>query len=94
LQPDLLSAEEFLSSDGSDETNCLMLDFMMPGMSGPEPQPELKLRSRIMPIVFITAGTRGMIRATGLEWGAAKCLIRPFGDTDLLDALTSALQAN
>lgn len=87
------SAEEFLSSNCAD-TRCLILDIMMPGMSGPELQKELKRRRRPIPIVFITAHTRATIRTQMLELGAAECLIKPFSDTDLLDALNSALQVN
>jgi FixJ family two-component response regulator len=87
------SAEEFLSSNCADETSCLILDVMMPGMSGPELQRELKLRRRKIPIVFITAQTKETIRAEMLEQGAVECLIKPFSDTDLLDALNLALRA-
>lgn len=67
---------------------------MMPGMSGPELQEELKLRGRQIPIVFITAQTSETLRAQMLERGAVECLIKPFNDTALLDALNSAFQAN
>jgi FixJ family two-component response regulator len=67
---------------------------MMPGMSGAELHKELKRRRRQIPIVFITAQTRETIRAEMLEQGALECLIKPFSDTDLLDALNSALRAN
>jgi FixJ family two-component response regulator len=38
------SAEEFLSSGSVGDTNCLILDIAMPGMSGPELHQELKRR--------------------------------------------------
>jgi FixJ family two-component response regulator len=88
------SAEEFLSSDCADETGCLILDMMMPGMSGLELQQELKLRRRQIPIVFISAQTSDIVRAQLLEQGAVRFLIKPFSDTALLDALNSALRAN
>ena len=88
------SAEEFLASDRADETRCLILDIVMPGMSGPELQQELKLRRRQIPIVFITAQSSETIRARVLEEGAVECLIKPFSDIALLDAVNSALQAN
>src|SRR5216684_7947016 len=40
------SAEEFLASEYVGQTNCLILDVAMPGMSGPELQRELKLRGQ------------------------------------------------
>jgi FixJ family two-component response regulator len=85
------SAEEFLASDGVDQTRCLILDFAMPGMSGPELQRELKLRRPEIPIVFITASTDKTVRARLLEEGAVECLFKPFSDTDLLEAINSAL---
>jgi FixJ family two-component response regulator len=90
----LSSAEEFLSSNGADETRCLILDVMMPGMSGPELHQELTRRRQQIPIAFITAQTRETIRAEMLEHGAVDYLTKPFSDTDLLDALNSALRAN
>ena len=49
------SAEEFLASESVEETNCLVLDVAMPGMTGPDLQQELTRRDRKVPIVFITA---------------------------------------
>jgi CheY-like chemotaxis protein len=88
------SAREFLASGCASETGCLILDIMMPGMSGPELQEELERRSRHIPIVFITAQTSETLRAQMLAHGAVDCLIKPFSDTALLDALNSALRAN
>jgi len=88
------SAEEFLASQCAAETGCLILDIMMPNMSGPELQEELRRRSRDIPIVFITAQTSDTMRARMLARGAVECLIKPFSDTALLDALNWALRAN
>src|SRR5712675_235314 len=46
------SAEEFLASEYVSQTNCLILDVGMPGMSGPELQRELRLRGQHIPIVL------------------------------------------
>src|ERR1700759_5168969 len=56
------SAEEFLASEYVGQTNCLILDVGMPGMSGPELQLELKLRGQRIPIVFITANRDEAVR--------------------------------
>jgi FixJ family two-component response regulator len=85
------SAEEFLTSEYVGQTHCLILDVGMPGMSGPELQRELKLRGRHIPIVFITANRDEDVRPRVLAQGAAACLFKPFSDTALLEALTSAL---
>ncbi len=88
------SAREFLASDSASETGCLILDIMMPGMSGPELQEELKRLRRHIPIVFITAQTSETLREQVLAKGAVECLVKPFSDEALLDALNSALRAN
>ncbi|MGA7341227.1 MAG: response regulator [Terracidiphilus sp.] len=86
------SAEEFLASDGIPRTRCLLLDVAMPGMNGPELQQELKRRKIGFPIIFITAHRDEMERSRLIEQGAIACLIKPFSDTALLEALNSALQ--
>ncbi|PBB69261.1 two-component system response regulator [Mesorhizobium sp. WSM4312] len=88
------SAEDFLASDWVDRTDCLVLDVVMPGMTGPGLQQELKHRRRNIPIVFMTAHENEAIRARALEDGAVDCLSKPFSQTALLDALTIALRVN
>jgi FixJ family two-component response regulator len=88
------SAEEFLASDVVSHTECLILDVMMPGMTGPELQSELKLRGYDIPIVFITANRDDSLRRGVLEQGAVECLHKPFSDTALFHALQSALRTS
>jgi FixJ family two-component response regulator len=88
------SAEEFLTSDYVDQTRCLILDIAMPGMTGPDLQRELALRGQRMPIVFITAYREESVRPRVFEQGVVECLLKPFSDTDLLDALNAALRVN
>jgi FixJ family two-component response regulator len=85
------SAEMFLASDVVSETSCLLLDVVMPGMSGPELQLELKRRLQEIPIVFITAPGDESVRLHLLKEGAVECLFKPFSETALLDALNAAL---
>ena len=86
------SAEAFLASDVVSETNCLLLDIAMPGMSGPELQQELIRRRQDIPIVFITATGDGAVRPRLLAKGAVECLFKPLNEKALLDALNAALQ--
>lgn len=85
------SAEEFLKSKAVANTNCLLLDIAMPGMTGPDLQRELKLRAQSIPIVFITAHRDATVRPRLIEQGAVECLFKPFEPTDLLQALNTAL---
>jgi FixJ family two-component response regulator len=86
------SAEEFLKSRYLTETKCLILDVAMPGLSGPDLQLELKRRQQPIPIVFITAHRDEHVRPHLIEQGAVECLFKPFSDSDLLQALNSALR--
>jgi FixJ family two-component response regulator len=86
------SAEAFLASDAVSETSCLLLDIAMPGMSGLDLQRELTRRRQKIPIVFITAQGDRTVRPHLLAQGAVECLIKPFSDTALLDALNVALR--
>jgi FixJ family two-component response regulator len=88
------SGEEFLASNEIARTRCLILDVAMPGMRGPEVQQELKRRKIDIPIIFITARRDETVRSHLIAQGAIACLIKPFSDTALLDALNSALPAN
>lgn len=86
------SAEEFLASDSLGRTQCLILDIAMPGMNGPALQQELSRLQRVIPIVFITADEDESIRLRVLESGAVDCLFKPFSETALLEAVTTALR--
>ena len=88
------SAEEFLASEAIDDTNCLLLDVAMPGMTGPDLQRELKLRDQWIPIVFITAQRDATVRPRLIAEGAVECLFKPFEPTDLLQALNTALHVH
>ena len=87
------SAEEFLASDAISGTQCLILDIAMPGMGGPELQQELNRRKMKIPIIFITGNRDEKLLSRLIEQGAIACLIKPFSDAAILDALNSALQA-
>lgn len=87
------SAEEFLASPAMSQTRCLLLDVAMPGMSGPALQVELARRRRLIPIVFITANIDDNIRPRLLATGAVDCLFKPFTESALLEAVTTALRA-
>jgi FixJ family two-component response regulator len=86
------SAEAFLASDVVSKTSCLLLDIAMPGMSGPDLQQELTRRRENIPVVFITGNSDGAIRPRLLARGAVDCLVKPFSEATLLDAVRAALR--
>ncbi len=87
------SAEEFLASNTVGQTGCLILDIAMPGMTGLDLQQELAVRREEIPIVFITAHGDETVRQRLLDGGAVECLLKPFSEAALLDAVNAALAA-
>jgi len=85
------SAEEFLASDTLTKTQCLILDIAMPGMSGPELHRELQRRGIKIPVIFITGHGDEAVRLRLREGSAVECLLKPFSDMSLLEALNKAL---
>jgi FixJ family two-component response regulator len=85
------SAEEFLVSGAALHSSCLLLDVVMPAMSGPELLRELHRRNLRIPVIFITARRDEVARSQMLDDGAVECLFKPFGDTALLKALNKAV---
>ena len=84
------TAGDFLRSASLDETNCLILDVAMPGMSGPQLRRELLRRGRNIPTIFITAHADFDSRPDMRE-GVVDCLVKPFSERALLEALKKAL---
>jgi FixJ family two-component response regulator len=85
------SAEAFLDSAGADESDCLILDVQMPGMSGPELQQTLLRNAKPTPIVFITAFPDAKVRANVLAAGAVDLLAKPCDGKALVDSIEAAL---
>ena len=81
------SAEEFLASDRLRNTDCLILDVRLPGMSGLELQRHLATSHSDIPIIFITSYEDDEVRARALNAGAVDYFLKPFNDEDLLDAI-------
>jgi FixJ family two-component response regulator len=86
------SAEAFLESKQLSETDCLVLDVRIPGMSGLELQRQLAGTSSGLPIIFMTAHESGDQRAQALGAGAVAFLNKPFDEEDLLSAIDTALK--
>jgi FixJ family two-component response regulator len=88
------SALEFLASDCVADTRCLILDIVMPRMTGPDLQKELTARGQEIPIIFVTAQSDETVRTRLLEQGAVDCLFKPFSDAALSEALDAAFRSN
>jgi FixJ family two-component response regulator len=86
------SAEEFLASERSNDTACLILDVYLPGMSGFELQHHLNSQQRDIPIIFITAHADEASRQRALKAGAVDFLGKPVRRETLFKAIQSAIK--
>src|SRR3569833_1082096 len=86
-----VSAEDFLDSAAGADAKCLILDIGLPGMSGVDLRREIVRRGLSIPIIFIT-GQEDRISPVGqLEDGVFACLLKPFSEQELRNALLRAL---
>jgi FixJ family two-component response regulator len=87
------SAQEFIEFDyDSKGPACLILDVMMPEMSGLDLQETILSWDISMSIVFITALHDVPTSVSAMKKGAIDFLTKPFKEIDLLNAVQSALQ--
>lgn len=82
--------QQFLESGIADKTVCLLLDIVMPGMSGPELWRELVKRGYSIPTIFISARPE-LVSQPAIREAAVAFLVKPFSDDALLAALQKAL---
>jgi FixJ family two-component response regulator len=87
------SAEAFLESGSLGDTDCMVLDVRMPGLSGLDLQLKLHEMNPPVPVIFVTGHADYQMRAKALAQGAAAFFGKPFSDEALLSAISSALDS-
>src|SRR6202045_1862749 len=87
------SARAFLESDLHYEAACLIVDILMPKMSGLELQATLKQEECNVPIIFVSAYDDTEIRAQAMREGAVAFLPKPFDHQLLLKILRGTLDS-
>ena len=85
------SARAFLDGGCVAGCDCLILDIAMPEMTGPELLQELRRGGNVVPVVFITAQCDEDIGKRDLRSDAVACLLKPFSQAAILQALHIAL---
>lgn len=86
------SAEEFLESAQIAETDCLVTDVQMPGLSGVELQDRLLSDGHDVPTIFISAFPNPRLERQVLKSGAIAYLRKPFNEEELLEYIGAALK--
>jgi FixJ family two-component response regulator len=73
-------------------TACLIVDVMMPAISGFELHRLLTAKGYRIPTIFITAYDDEDLRIRSFKAGAAGFLLKPFSDESLFHTISSALE--
>jgi len=88
------SGEEALKKAFADPPDLILLDVMMPGISGFEICRRLKSdnRTQLIPVILLTALQDFQSKIQGLEAGADEFLSKPFNLTELLTRVRNLLR--
>jgi FixJ family two-component response regulator len=87
------SAEEFLDFSARERVVCVIADVNLPGMSGVALLQALAAAGLSVPAVLITARDDPLTRELIGRAGTVPRLRKPFGATELLDAIQQALRS-
>jgi len=85
------SAEEFLVAYSPDNPGCLLLDIVMPGMSGLELQKVLAVHDNNPPIIFLTGAAEVQMAVEALKSGAIDFIEKPVQPAVVLDCVKNAM---
>ncbi len=88
LAPDGPSALEQFSDDGVD---LVLLDLMLPGMSGTDVCRKLRAESDV-PIIMVTARDSEIDKVVGLELGADDYVTKPYSTRELVARIRAVLR--
>ena len=88
------STQDFLRCQLPDGPKCLVLDVLLPGVSGLDFQNDLTSANIRIPIIFITGYGDIPMTVRAMKAGAVEFLTKPFQDEDLLKAIQQALDVD
>ena len=87
------SAADFLNSPLAAETDCLVADVQLPGMTGIELHKHLIEVGRPIPTIIVTAYPNDAVRDRAVKDGVVCYLPKPVDDYHLEKCLRSAVQS-
>ncbi len=86
------SAEDYLNQSNVADTQCLITDVHMSGLTGVELQTHLIAAGYRIPIIFMSGYSEDAARATAIRNGAVGFLNKPIRVADLIECLNKALK--
>ena len=84
------SCREFLDADGA-ESDCLILDVHLPGMSGIELLETMRRRGDMLPVIVISGRIDAMTRNRARAAGALAVVEKPYQVEEVLDLVRRAM---
>jgi FixJ family two-component response regulator len=86
------SAEEYLESENVRDSECIITDLQMPGMTGIDLQDKLIADGYCKPIIFMSALSVEEAGARAMDTEGFGFLRKPFSDERLIDCLDRVLK--
>ncbi|MBT0956890.1 phosphate regulon transcriptional regulator PhoB [Alphaproteobacteria bacterium KMM 3653] len=88
------NGEEALALARDETPDLVVLDWMLPGVSGIEVCRRLKMRNetRALPVIMISARTEEVDRVRGLETGADDYVVKPYSLIELMARVRAQLR--
>ena len=86
------SAEEYLGADSDRDSECIITDVQMPGMTGIDLQDRLIADGYRRPIILMSALSAEDAGADASTTAASRFLKKPFSDERLIDCLDRVLK--
>jgi FixJ family two-component response regulator len=87
-------AADFLGADSEKRAGCILLDVLMPGLSGLELHEELAKRGNATPVIYLSAHADIPMSVSAMKAGAVDFLTKPVDSMRLLKVLKEALARN
>ena len=84
---------EALAQFDREPADLVLLDLMLPGMSGTDVCRTIRARSRV-PIIMVTAKDSEIDKVLGLELGADDYVTKPFSSRELVARIRAVLRRN
>jgi two-component system, OmpR family, phosphate regulon response regulator PhoB len=89
-----VDGDEAMLLAGEEVPDLILLDWMLPNLSGIEVCRRLKLRpeTRAVPVIMLSARTEEVDRVRGLETGADDYIVKPYSVAELIARIRAALR--